>query len=82
MTETYLDYHFQVIDKDLICLQITTDGTQVSLHTLIEEALGMQVTFLNGNRMSQHHVSTVHTLKCQIIHKSIEVIFCNCTLYI
>ena len=46
MTETYLDYHFQVIDKALICLQITTDGTQVSLHTLIKEALGTQVTFM------------------------------------
>ena len=46
MTETYLDYHFQVIDKALICLQITTDGTLVSLHTLIEEALGTQVTVL------------------------------------
>ena len=46
MRETYLDYHFQVIDKALICLQITTDETLISLDTLIEEVLGTQVTFL------------------------------------
>ena len=46
MRETYLDYHFQVIDEALICPQITTDKTLVFLHTLIGEALGMQVTVL------------------------------------
>ena len=46
MRETYLDNRFQVIDEALIYLQITTDVTLVSLHTLIEEALGTQVTFL------------------------------------
>ena len=46
MTETYLNYHFQVIDEALICLQIMTNGTLVSLHILIGEALGTQVTVL------------------------------------
>ena len=46
MTGTYLAYHFQVIDEALICLQIMTNGTLVSLHILIGEALGTQVTVL------------------------------------
>ena len=43
MRETYLDYHFQVIDEALICLQIMTHGT---LQTLIGEAQATQVTVL------------------------------------